>query len=788
MPEISHATIIEGLAARLEASPLISGQLVLPSRKGVYADFPGSLDVRLAAALKSRGIGELYSHQAETYEKVSHGADVVVVTPTASGKTLAYNLPVLDSLLADPDACALYLFPTRALGHDQVAALEELLEAVDEPIGAASFDGDTPADARRAIRQSARIVITNPDMLHTGMLPHHTKWQRFFCGLRFVVIDELHSFRGVFGSHFANVMRRLKRICHFYGSEPQFICCSATIANPSELAQLITGRTVECVDSNGAPSGEKRFYLYNPPVLNEALGIRRSYIRTAEKLAGDFIDSQVSTIVFARSRLNVERITKGLKDRMNRQAKSQDLVQGYRGGYLPELRRSIERGLRDGSVRGVVSTNALELGIDIGSLETCIIAGYPGSISSTWQQAGRAGRRGVLGLAVLVASSQPLDQFIANHPEYFFEQSSEHARIDPDNIMILLSHFRCAAFELPFREGEMFGNLPADHTRDILDYLAENNDLHRSGEGWHWMGAVYPAAEISLRSVTDENFLVVEEEKERVLAEVDFHSAPETLHEGAIHMVEGTAYEVRRLDWDGRKAYVARVEAEYFTTAEQHSEVTVLDRFDGLKAGIELSEYGEVRIRRRIVGFKKIKFDTSENLGFAELDMPEQEMVTTSHWFSLPAGLYRKLEVDPRDVADGLAGIAHAMHGMATLLLMCDMRDLGRCIGDRSGGWFAPHLLEGGLNYGGLEHKGETPPAASENAEPTLFIYDNFPGGIGLARRLWELHDTLIRRTYELVTACRCAEGCPSCIGPQVSLDSNAKKTAIDILKLLLDK
>ncbi len=428
-----------------------------PATEGTYRDLPTGIHPVLVRALAERGIERLYSHQAEAYELVAQNEDVVVVTPTASGKTLCYNLPVLNALLADPGARAMYLFPTKALAEDQLHELQGAIDRMGSEIRAFTYDGDTPQDARKAIRQRAQIVLTNPDMLHSGILPHHTRWAKLFENLRYIVIDELHYYRGVYGSHLANLLRRLKRICEFYGSKPEFICCSATIANPRELAEALTGRPFETVDSNGAPRGEKFFVFYNPPVVNRQLGIRRSYIAESRRIALDFIEHRLQTLVFANNRLATELLVTYLKDAFERGPLPADAVRGYRGGYLPRERREIERKLREGEIRAVVATNALELGIDIGSLDAVVMAGYPGTIASTWQRAGRAGRRQSASAAVMVASSAPLDQYIVEHPDYFFGRSPEHAYINPDNLEILLAHLKCAAFELPIQDGEKFG-------------------------------------------------------------------------------------------------------------------------------------------------------------------------------------------------------------------------------------------------------------------------------------------------------------------------------------------
>src|SRR5579862_2028752 len=567
-----------------------------PAKPGEFAEFPEALAPSLQQALSTRGIRGLYTHQAEAFDHVSAGRTVVVVTPTASGKTLCYNLPVLNGLLADPQARAMYLFPTKALAEDQLQEFQAAVDAMGSDLRAFTYDGDTPQDARRAIRERANVVLTNPDMLHAGILPHHTKWAKAFENLRYIVIDELHSYRGVYGSHLANVLRRLRRVCEFYGSSPQFICCSATIANPKELAESLTGLPFELVDRNGAPSGEKYVVFYNPPVVNQALGIRRGYLNETRRIAQELLDRGQQTLVFANSRLATELLLTYLKDKY-------PSARGYRGGYLPKERREIERKLRDGDIRAVVATNALELGIDIGSLDAVVMAGYPGTIASTWQRAGRAGRRQSTALAVLVASSAPLDQYIIEHPEYFFERPPEHALINPDNLEILINHVKCAAFELPIRDGEKFG--PHD-TRDLCKFLEDLKFLHHSGGSsngaWHWTSDTYPADAVSLRSVSSDNFVVVDITGDhRVIAEVSFTAALTTLHEKAIYLHEARQYQVERFDYEGRKAYVRSVDSDYFTDAIDYTQVKELEEFESRAVGAAKAAFGDVRLNRQIV-------------------------------------------------------------------------------------------------------------------------------------------------------------------------------------------
>ncbi|MCL2164759.1 MAG: DEAD/DEAH box helicase, partial [Oscillospiraceae bacterium] len=549
----------------------------IPAKEAVYSEVPSNLDSRLVNALAKRGIHRLYSHQSTSVEAVLRGEHIVVVTPTASGKTMCYNLPVVDAILKDASARAMLLFPTKALSYDQSKELDELISGTGAPIKAYTYDGDTPQSARKAIRQAGNIVVTNPDMLHGAILPHHMKWTRLFESLKYIVIDELHHYGGVFGCHLANVLRRLMRICAFYGSKPQFICCSATIANPGELAMRIIERDVTVIDNNGAPSGQRHIIFYNPPVVNRELGIRKSSLLEARQLAETLLKNDISTIVFARSRLNVEVLTTYLKEGLRGGKNTDKRIRGYRGGYLPNLRREIEKGLRDGSVLGVVSTNALELGIDIGALEASVICGYPGSIASMWQQAGRAGRRHGASAVFLVASSAPLDQYIVNNPEYFFGSTPEHGLVNPDNFVILYSHLKCAAYELPFREGEAFGHEPVD---EVLDYMEEARLLHLVNGRYHWMAEAFPAAGISLRSASNENFIIIDIStpgSHIVIGEVDRFSAPMLLHEEAIYIHDARQYQVEKLDFDDKKAYVRRVDVDYYTDANLSVDLAVLD-------------------------------------------------------------------------------------------------------------------------------------------------------------------------------------------------------------------
>jgi len=756
-----------------------------PAAPGVFAPFPETVDERLRTVLRDRGIEQFYSHQAAAAGHALAGRHVVVTTPTASGKTLCYNAPVLSTILRDPSARALYLFPTKALAQDQLAELHELSNRLSRPeeleIGVFTYDGDTPQDARRAIRGRAHVVLSNPDMIHSGILPHHPRWAKLFENLRFVVIDELHAYRGVFGSHLTNVLRRLRRLCQHYGSNPTFICSSATIANPRELAEALVEQPFELVSETGAPRGEKVFLFVNPPVVNQQLGIRRSYLAETRRIAAEFLKRKLQLIVFAQSRLATEILTTYLKDDFAGPPGGRDEIRGYRGGYLPQRRREIEKGLREGSVRAVVSTNALELGIDIGALDVCVMAGYPGTIAATWQRAGRAGRRSGRSAAVLVASSAPLDQFIVRHPSYFFDASPEHALINPDNLHIFVDHVKCAAFELPFTTGESFGR---HDVQEVLGVLQENGFVHRNdaassgGEAtdgaWQWTNESYPADAVSLRSISSDNFVVVDTTHGAdVIGETSFNSGPPTLHEKAIYLLEGALYQVERLDFEGRKAFVRQIACDYYTDAITYTKVTPLDAFEvgalESRGGTVTRTHGEVHVSSRVVGFKKIKFYTNENVGSGELDLPEQQMHTTAYWLTIPQVVMAALPYAADDRRDGVVGLSFAMRQVAQLLLMCDRQDIGVSIGSGDQG---------------DEGDPRSAPVSLPD-EPRIFIYDNYPGGIGFSQPLFAMHADLLRRTREVIASCACEHGCPTCVGPVGNTGPLAKLVALRILDRL---
>ncbi len=748
---------LEQLLEKLKNDPSFTEQVtswqVLPAREARYAPWPEGLDERIPPALGKHGIRALYTHQAAAFSCAAAGKDFVVVTPTASGKTLCYNLPVLSAILRDPDARALYLFPTKALSADQVSELYELITLLGVDIKTFTYDGDTPGSARKAVREAGHVVVTNPDMLHSGILPHHTKWVKLFENLRYIVIDEIHTYRGIFGSNLSNVLRRLLRLCDFYGSHPTFILCSATIRNPKELAETLTGRETVLIDDNGAPTGKRHMIFYNPPVVNRQLGIRRGVLGETRRIASMLVKSGISTIVFGRSRLQVEVLTRQLKELTADPLGRSGAVRGYRSGYLPTERREIEQGLRSGAVRAVVATNALELGIDIGSLEACVLCGYPGTVASTWQQSGRAGRRSGVSATFFVASSAPLDQFIVSHPGYFFDQRSESALLNPDNLFILLNHFKCAAYELPFRDGEDFGN--AEGSEEMLEYLEDSGILRHVGDTWHWANEDFPASEISLRTAMTENYVIMDISdpgRPRMVGEMDRFTVPMLLHENAIYLHEGQTYQVEKLDWDGHKAYIRRVDSDYYTDADLNVSLSLLDveKEEGNAAA------GEVKVTALVKVFKKMRFETNENVGYGPVMLPETDMHTTACWMTLGDEISSAYSKD--DLQGGMLGIANLLRIAAPFDLMCGPSDLQ-----------VVYQVK-----------------CTFTDKPTLIMYDNCPGGIGLSEKAFRMRDVILEQCLENVRTCTCERGCPSCVGPEVTVGKRGKRTSAEILEKLL--
>lgn len=859
------ASLLDSWKRDEETTPNISAWQSLPSRPAQTYPFPTGLPAPLSQALIASGIHSLYSHQLEAWTATQQNQNIILSTGTASGKTLAYNLPVFTELIANPNARALYLFPTKALAQDQLSALTNLkLETWN--LTPAIYDGDTPSSARPSIRKNARIVLTNPDMLHTGILPHHTNWLEFLSHLKYVVIDEAHTYRGVFGSHVANVIRRLKRVAAFYNSAPKFILASATIGNPKELAEKLIEQPVTLIDNDGSARGPRHFLIYNPPLVDESLGLRKSSLLEGVRLARELLNSNVQTVVFARSRRSVEIILSYLQGELTPDSSIEaplipyeslpnprSTVRGYRSGYLPSQRREIEKGLRDGAIKTVVATNALELGIDIGGLGAAILVGYPGTVASARQQAGRAGRGLESAVSVLVASPNPIDQFLAHHPEYFFERSPEQALINPDHLLILLEHLRCAMFELPFPQGEGFGSLSGEIIDEYLHFLLSNGEAHLSNEKFFWMADIYPAANISLRSASPQSFVLqtTTDDKPLTIGIVDGESAVWMVHPGAVYLHEAQSYLVEELNLAERIARLKPFVSDYYTEPLQQTEVELLTvaeesppssvkeseyRAESVEAGVGASKsWGELKITRQVTGFRKRRWHTHENLGEEPLDLPPSELQTTGYWLTLSEETIARLRDlgawsnDPNDygpgwdkirervrgrdkftcqvcgavesgrqhdvhhkvpfrafasreeanrvenlttlcpschhkveqnvrMRSGLAGLAYVLANLAPLFLMCDSSDLGTHI----------------------------EPVENKIFDmPTIVLYDSIPAGIGFSQKLFELHDELLARALELVGACACADGCPSCVGPGGENGYGGKQEALEILKVL---
>ncbi len=867
---MSVARLLSAWRRDPEIAANLQVQQEIPARQAQTVDFPPALHPALASALRSQGIPRLYTHQAASLAAVQDGRHIMVVTGTASGKTLCYNLPVLDSLLRDPEGRALYLFPTKALAQDQAASLRSLLQALSAtksgtelpPLGI--YDGDTPAHARPAIRQNARLLFSNPDMLHIGLLPHHTGWAEFFRHLRYVVIDEAHVYRGVFGSHVANVLRRLQRIAHFYGADPQFMLTSATIANPLELAQGLIAEQPVLIDQDGASRGPKTFFIYNPPVVDVQLGIRRSALQESVRIAQDLLAYHIQTIIFGRSRRAVELVLSYLRQsplgplpasdpfsspvRADRPVPGENaqLVRGYRSGYLPEQRREIERGLRQGEIRAVVATNALELGIDIGGMEAAVLVGYPGTIAALRQQAGRAGRGASASLAVLVATADPIDQFLASHPEYLFERSPEHALINPDNPLILLEHLRCAAFELPFRSGDRFGTLEPAALAEYLAFLQEQGVLHASGERFFWMADQYPAQGISLRAAGADpiQLQVLPNETENPdelpasplrLGMIDRSSAYWMVHPNAIYLHEAESFQVVELDLEEGVARLRRIESDYYTMPQRETTVALVEtQASQPVTGAQIS-HGEIQVTTQVTGFRKVRWFTHENLSVEPLDMPPVDLLTTGYWVALTDETVEKLKESglwsnaPNDYGpnwevqrtrarqrDGFrcqlcgapeSGRAHPVHHktpfrtfssyvqanmLENLITLCPdcHRRVETVVRVRSGlaglafvlAHLAPFFLMCDPSDLGVHSDPQSPLA---EGAPVVVIYDQAPAGLGFSLRLYELHDELMQRARELVTACPCNDGCPSCVGPGGEQGYGGKSEALAILDAL---
>ena len=750
---MSVASAIEALRGDARLGRNVAELRVLPAEAARYGEWPAQLEPRLVEALARRGAERPYTHQARAIDGALAGRDQVVVTPTASGKSLCYLVPIMETVARDPSARALLLFPTKALAQDQLTELHALVEAAALALRGYTYDGDTQPSARRAVRTAGHVVITNPDMLHSGVLPNHTRWVRLFENLRYVVIDELHSYRGVFGSHVAQLLRRLRRICRFYGSDPVFLCSSATIANPGELAEALVGRPVEVVAESGAPRGERTVLLYNPPLVNRELGLRRSRARDAEHIAGLLAEHNVQSILFAGSRQQVELSTQRLREGQPAPPGGPSSVRGYRSGYLPRERRAIEAGLRDGAVRTVVATSALELGIDIGGLDAAVLSGYPGTLASLWQQLGRAGRRRSGALGVLVAGSSPLDQYVVGHPEYAFGESVEAGLVHPDNPVIAAEHLKCAVFELPL-EPEEHASL-GTRTAELLSLLMDEGTVHEADGRAYWSSEAYPAEEISLRRGDEKNVVIVElGPPRRVIGEVDRPSAMVLVHDEAIYVHDGRQYYVERLDWEELTAYVRPVDVDYYTDAHVAVDLRVIEEWEGA-TGIDAAEstaerapgaagtapalpvaHGEVAVTYLATIFKKLTLHGGENVGWGTIRLPQDDLHTTAFWLALPEWAVEGWSRG--EVEAALGGVGRLLHNVAPLLAMCDPRDLHLATQLRS-----PHT-----------------------GRPTAFLWEAVPGGVGMSAHLHREAPRLLALAAGLLAGCVCTLGCPGCVGP----------------------
>lgn len=752
---LSPLDALERFLAEPGVAAAVSTRRLLPAQAATFAELPAWLDPRLSRALERRGISALYRHQREALDALRAGEDIAVVTPTASGKSLCYNLPVLQEIAQDPAARALYLFPTKALSQDQLAEFRDLATLAEMDLSAAVYDGDTPAPIRAVVREAGQVVVTNPDMLSSAILPHHTKWFQLFEQLRFIVIDEAHTYRGIFGSHVANVLRRLLRVCAHYGSNPRIVCSSATIGNPGELAETLTGRPFRVIDKSGAPQGERHIVVLDPPPLDPRSGVRPGPHHLSQRAALSFLRAGRQTIVFGRARVAVELLLSSLREAMREGRGPIDRIRGYRSGYLPSERRAIESGLRSGEVLGVVATNALELGIDIGRLDASILAGYPGTIAGAWQQMGRSGRRQETSVSILVAGAGALDRYVATHPEYLFEASPEEARLDPENVHVLLAHLRAATFELPFDPGERFGSATAD---DLLSFLAEEGHVRQADDRrWYWASENFPASEINLRLGAPENVLIIDTgpERPRVLGEVDLFAARMLVHEKAIYLHDSQQYHVDELDWEERKALVRPVDSDYYTQAELAVTLKPLEVFDAAPRIAGSRQHGEVMISSIATIFKKLKLDTHENVGWGKIHLPEMELHTTAWWVALDpaaAGAWRRDELDA-----ALVGAGRALQTVASVLLMADPRDLGMVAQVQS-----PHA-----------------------ERPVIYLWEAVPGGVGLSPRMFDRTDELIDGALELVSECDCEVGCPACVGPRGESRLDGRVLATRLLRML---
>lgn len=837
---------VENLLSDWKRNPLIKDDIAYshdsPLHEAQFAKFPEEIHPSLVNALRSMTIENLYSHQLASWNFIKINKNVVISSGTASGKTLCYNLPILDTLLKQTDTTALYLFPTKALTQDQKNQLSNLLELVQKQSSLDSlqyifptiYDGDTSASARQAIRTKNRVLFTNPDMLHIGILPHHSSWNQFFRNLKFIVIDELHIYRGIFGAHVANVIRRLSRILDFYGAKPQFILTSATTANPLEHAMALCNREFELISEDGSPHGKKHFIFVNPPVIDPQLNIRRSALHETIALGGEILSHDIQCVAFTRARKTVEIL---LAEMRSTYPEFAPFIHGYRSGYLPSERRAIEQQLKNNTAKFVCATNALELGVDIGGLDSVCMVGYPGSISSVRQQAGRAGRRMNSSLAILVATGSPLDQYLIRHPEFIFDKSPEHARIDPDNLLILLHHLQCAAFELPFREGEAFGNAPVELIQSLLSVLSESGVLFSSRNRYTYTSNQYPANEISLRSATTDTIVLEkndEDQKKHIIGTVDALSALSLVHPKAIYLHEGETYQVEHLDLENKVAHLNLTQSDYYTQPIHQMTINIQANLKMEPVNAGTKGYSELVVNDQITGYKMIRWLSHEVIGTNELTLPVNQLQTVGYWVAIDDVVVQRLSneglwtnnqnnygktwdeirsrVRRRDsFTCQMCGTAetdrpHHVHhkipfrnfqspeeanrleNLVTLCPACHRRaeSVVKMRSGLSGLRYLLHQLAPLFLMCDISDLGaHSDPVGIEG--PMVMIYDQVPAGIGLSEELYSLHNELLLGALELVANCECQDGCPSCVGPPGELGSGGKLETLALLKQLVN-
>jgi len=762
----------EKFLEKIKTSKFYRDQIVhshrIKPRSAKTDNLSGDLPEKLAGVLAESGIAELYSHQVTAVENLRKKRNVVVVTSTASGKTLCYNIPVLENFLEDSQTRALYIYPTKALAQDQLRVLERYSRA-GVNVKAGTYDGDTPTSQRRKLREEANVILTNPDMLHSGILPNHAKWAAFFSRISYVVIDEIHTYRGIFGSHVANVIRRLERIAGHYGADPVYAASSATIANPGEHAEKLIGQKVRVISKDGSPRGEKKFIMWNPPAIDD-IGIdRRSSNTEAAELIARLVMDNVQTIAFVRARVVSEVLTRYVRGIMDGfRAGIEDAVHPYRGGYLPAERREIEKRLFEGDLKAVISTNALELGIDVGALHASVIVGYPGSIASTWQQAGRAGRGEEKSLVFFIPHNTPLDQYLVKHPEYFFGRSPENAIIDPGNPHVLLGQLRTAAFELPLsgEEVEKMG----EYAPAIARLLEEEGELNYLRGDWYWRGKGYPSATVNLRNISPNTYTIIDSTDENsVIGTIDEASAFQQVHPQAIYLHEAETYMVDKLDTDKKVAFVSRCDVDYYTQSITETQVKVDREEKKEKWKISDKAFGDVSVTDLTFMFRKIKFGSRDSIGYGKCDLPPQILKTTGLWLIPPPEVFAEVRKWGRIPSEGLLGLSNVLREVVPLFVMCDPLDIGTTVNARS-------------------TRGQA-----------VYLYDKYPGGLGFSLKGYDLFEDIIKASLDLIESCSCTGGCPSCVGspipPFSQLDPDTggrgmipdKEAALVILHSLLE-